>query len=198
MFYVQQPKLFIKKIKIKIWINAIYINVNWYKKFFQKLYSIYTNTHAVVSPKLITYNMLVMICFFLNLVVVKGIVISTKNLFSSLLKAGIMYECSKPYGAYTDEVIIHQLKTFQNYYKSSCLIKVNRKMRLSAEGICLSVFLSLFSFFLWNKNIRSNSKNKKHYTIDILKKVTCKNILYQLLLIIVLVISLLKMWYRHF
>lgn len=134
--------------------------------------------------------MSVMISFFSNLVVVKGIVISTKNMFS-LVKAGIMYESSQPYGAH----IINQLQTFQNYYKSSCLIRVNEKN----ETFCrrnLYVCLSVSILFLWNKNIRSNSKNKKHYAIDILKE--GKNIFYRLLLIIVLVISLLKMWYRHF
>lgn len=67
---------------------------------------------------------------------------------------------------------------------------VNKKMRLSAEGIYMSVFLSLFSLSE-TKIFGQIVRIKKHFTIDILKEGT--NIFYRLLLIIVLVISLLKM-----
>lgn len=56
-----------------------------------------------------------------------------------------MYEGSQPYGAYS-EGILKLLQTFQNYYKSSCIIIVNKK---KTETFCrsyLSVFLSLFFF----------------------------------------------------
>lgn len=49
--------------------------------------------------------MSVMICFFFSsLVVVKGIAISTKNVFSLLVEAGIIYECSQTYCAYPEGI----------------------------------------------------------------------------------------------
>lgn len=95
-----------------------------------------------------------------------------------------MYEGSQPYGAYS-EGILKLLQTFQNYYKSSCIIIVNKK---KTETFCrsyLSVFLSLF--FFSETKIFGQIVIKKHYISK-----EGKNIFYRLLLIIVQVINFFK------
>lgn len=90
--------------------------------------------------------------------------------------------------------VLKLLQTFQNYYKSSCLIRVNEKN----ETFCrrnLFVYLSLFSFSA--TKIFGQIKKKLYIcTYGILKEGT--NIIYRLLLISILVISVLNISYRYF